>query len=125
MSTAGLHLQSDAPFTLGALGYWVVPSNVDWGDVVLSRVSTNFDRSAFPEDPNISFPAERLREMADADEIGGVSNWHYSFLFDRCARAQLAPSPTSSNGLAWRARRSASYANRAKPLARLGPSGSR
>lgn len=125
VSTAGLHLRSDAPFELGALNYRAVPSNADWGDVVLSHVSTNFDRSASQQDPNISFPAERLREIADVGKIGGVSNWHYSFLLDRCARAQLAPSSTSLNGLAWRARRSASYANRAKPLARLGPSGSR
>jgi D-proline reductase (dithiol) PrdB len=80
VSTAGLHLRSDSPFILGALDYRVVPSDADWGDVVLSHVSTNFDRSAFQQDPNISFPADRLREMADAGEIGGVSNWHYSFM---------------------------------------------
>ncbi|MGK0274275.1 MAG: D-proline reductase (dithiol) PrdB [Ilumatobacter sp.] len=80
VSTAGLHLRSDAPFTLGALDYRVVPSDADWGDVAMSHVSTNFDRSAFQQDPNISFPAERLREMADAGEIGGVSKWHYSFM---------------------------------------------
>ena len=33
VSTAGLHLRSDAPFTLGALDYRVVPSNADWADV--------------------------------------------------------------------------------------------
>ena len=70
----------NAPFTLGALDYRVMPSDADWGDVVLSHVSTNFDRSAFQQDPNISFPAERLREMADVGEIGGVSKWHYSFM---------------------------------------------
>lgn len=80
VSTAGLHLRSDAPFTLGALDYRVMPSDADWGDVVLSHVSTNFDRSALQQDPNISFPAERLREMADVGEIGGVSKWHYSFM---------------------------------------------
>ncbi len=46
-STAGLHLRTDAPFTLGALDDRVVPSDADWGDVVLSQVSTHFDRSAF------------------------------------------------------------------------------
>lgn len=80
VSTAGLHLRSDAPFTLGALDYRVVPGDTEWGDVVLSHVSTNFDRSAFQQDPNISFPMDRLQEMAAAGEIGGVSPRHYSFM---------------------------------------------
>lgn len=80
VSTAGLHLRSDAPFTLGALDYRVVPRDTEWGDVILSHVSTNFDRSAFQEDPNISFPTDRLREMAASGEIGGVSPRHYSFM---------------------------------------------
>lgn len=80
VSTAGLHLRSDAPFTLGALDYRVIPSDVSWGDVVLSHVSTNFDRSAFQHDPNISFPLDRLHEMAETGEIGGVSPRHYSFM---------------------------------------------
>jgi len=71
---------SDAPFTLGALDYRVVPGDTDWGDVVLSHVSTNFDRSAFQQDPNNSFPMERLQEMTAAGEIGGVSPQHYSFM---------------------------------------------
>ena len=88
VSTAGLHVRSDAPmlrcsdapFTLGALDYRVVPGDTDWGDVVLSHVSTNFDRSAFQQDPNNSFPMERLQEMTAAGEIGGVSPQHYSFM---------------------------------------------
>ncbi len=80
VSTAGLHLRSDAPFTVGALDYRVIPADADWGDIVLSHISTNFDRSAFQTDPNISFPLERLHEMAEADEIGGVSPRHYSFM---------------------------------------------
>ncbi len=80
VSTAGLHLRSDAPFALGALDYRIVPGDADWADVVSSHVSTNFDRSAFQQDPNISFPLDRLREMAATGEIAGVSNWHYSFM---------------------------------------------
>ena len=48
--------------------------------MVLSHISSNFDRSAFEQDPNISFPLDRLREMAADGEIGAVSNWHYSFM---------------------------------------------
>ena len=80
ISTAGLHRRSDEPFKVGAVDYRLIPADVDFGDLVVSHVSTNFDRSAYQQDPNIWFPLERLREMADDGEIGGVSNWHYSFM---------------------------------------------
>jgi D-proline reductase (dithiol) PrdB len=80
VSTAGLHRRADAPFALGAVDYRLLPGDVDFADVVASHVSTNFDRSAYQEDPNVWFPLERLREMAADGEIAGVSNWHYSFM---------------------------------------------
>ncbi len=80
ISTAGLHRRSDPPFKVGAIDYRLLPGDVDFADVVLSHVSANFDRSAFQQDPNISFPLDRLREMAADGEIGAVSNWHYSFM---------------------------------------------
>ena len=80
VSTAGLHRRSDTPFIVGAVDYRLLPGDVDFADVVVSHISTNFDRSAFQQDPNIWFPLDRLREMAADDEIGGVSQWHYSFM---------------------------------------------
>lgn len=80
VSTAGMHRRSDERFTLGAIDYRIIPGDVDFSDVVLSHISANFDRSAFQQDPNIMLPVDRLREMADRGEIGGVSNWHYSFM---------------------------------------------
>lgn len=80
VSTAGLHRRADAPFALGAVDYRLLPGDVDFADVVASHVSTNFDRSAYQQDPNVWFPLERLRELAAAGEIAGVSNWHYSFM---------------------------------------------
>ena len=80
VSTAGLHRRSDAPFNVGAVDYRLIPGDVDFADVVVSHVSTNFDRSAFQQDSNIWFPLERLREMAADGEINGVSKWHYSFM---------------------------------------------
>ncbi|MFT7600378.1 MAG: D-proline reductase (dithiol) PrdB [Acidimicrobiales bacterium] len=80
VSTAGMHRRSDPPFHAGASDYRILPGNVDFADVVLSHVSANFDRSAFQQDPNIMLPVDRLNEMAAAGEIGGVSQWHYSFM---------------------------------------------
>lgn len=80
ISTAGMHRRDDERFTPGAVDYRIIPGDVDFDDVVLSHISANFDRSAFQQDPNIMLPVDRLREMAEAGEIGGVSNWHYSFM---------------------------------------------
>ena len=80
VSTAGLHRRSDTPFVVGGVDYRLMPRDVDFADVVASHVSTNFDRSAFQQDPNIWFPINRLQEMAQEGEIGGVSKWHYSFM---------------------------------------------
>ena len=80
VSTAGLHRRDDAPFNAGAVDYRLLPGDVDFADVVVSHISTNFDRSAFQQDPNIWFPLDRLREMVADGEIGGVARWHYSFM---------------------------------------------
>lgn len=80
ISTAGMHRRGDTPFRPGAIDYRLIPGDVDFGDVVLSHISANFDRSAFQQDPNISFPLDRLREMVADGEIGAVSQWHYSFM---------------------------------------------
>ena len=91
VSTAGLHRRSDAPFQAGAVDYRIIPGDVDFGDCVLSHISSNFDRSAFQQDPNISFPLDRLREMVATGEIGGLSQWHYSFMGAQPNHGALQP----------------------------------
>ncbi len=91
VSTAGLHRRSDQPFVPGAIDYRLLPGDVDFADVVVSHISTNFDRSAFQQDPNIWFPLDRLREMASSGEIDAVANWHYSFMGAQPNHEALAP----------------------------------
>ena len=91
VSTAGLHRRSDPPFRAGAVDYRILPSDVDFGDCVLSHISTNFDRSAFQQDPNISFPLQRLHEMQAGGEIKAVAQWHYSFMGAQPNHDALAP----------------------------------
>ena len=67
-------------FTLGAVDYRIVPGDAGFDEMVVSHISTNFDRSAFQKDPNIAFPLDRLREMAQCGEIDSVAQWHYSFM---------------------------------------------
>lgn len=82
VSTAGLHRRGDPPFTggAGATEYRVIPGDTPGGELVMSHISVNFDRSGFRRDLNLVFPIDRLREMAADGEIGSVADFHYSFM---------------------------------------------
>lgn len=87
ISTAGLQERGDQPFTLGSdletLGegdYRVIGGDTPAKDIVMSHVSTNFDRSGFQQDINVAFPIDRLRELAAEGAIGSVADFHYSFM---------------------------------------------
>ena len=80
ISTAGLHRTGDPLFGGGAGDYRIIPGDIDYAELAMSHVSTNFDRSGFQQDVNVVFPLEHLRDLADQGEIGSVGNWHYSFM---------------------------------------------
>jgi D-proline reductase (dithiol) PrdB len=80
VSTAGLHRRDDRPFNMGSDDYRVIPGDAKANDLVISHVSTNFDRTGYLQDMNVMFPLDRLHEMADAGEIGSVAANHYSFM---------------------------------------------
>ncbi len=80
ISTAGLQKRGDRPFAMGSDDYRVVPGDTDSGDIGMSHVSTNFDRTGFQQDINVAFPIDRLRELADDGVIGSVADFHYSFM---------------------------------------------
>ena len=80
ISTAGLQKRGDKAFSIGADDYRVIPGDTDSGDIVMSHVSTNFDRTGFQQDINVAFPIDRLRELADEGVIGSIAKFHYSFM---------------------------------------------
>lgn len=87
VSTAGLHRHDDRPFLItptkygGVLGdYRIIPGDAQASDLVMSHVSTNFDRTGFQQDWNVMFPLDRLRELAAQGSIGSVADYHYSFM---------------------------------------------
>jgi D-proline reductase (dithiol) PrdB len=51
---------------LGDASYRLIPGDLDMNQVVMSHISTNFDRSGFQQDANVVLPIERLRELAAA-----------------------------------------------------------
>jgi D-proline reductase (dithiol) PrdB len=80
ISTAGLHLRSDRPFDLGASDYRLIPKDTPSKDLVMSHISTNFDRTGFQMDVNLVFPLDRLCELEKEGFIGSVAEYHYSFM---------------------------------------------
>ena len=80
ITTAGLHRRDDKHFTPGVGEYRIVPSDTDMDDLIMTHVSTNFDRTGFFQDVTLVFPIERLKELAANGEIGSVADYHYTFM---------------------------------------------
>ena len=80
VTTAGLHVRGDRPFTPGDQTYRVIPSGTRTADIVQSHTSIGFDRAAIMRDLNISFPIDRLRELVTRGELGGLAPFCYSFM---------------------------------------------
>lgn len=70
ISTAGLHRRGDRPFEGMAGDYRIIPGDIAAGDLVMTHLSTNFDRTGFQQDWNLVFPIDRLKELADEGMIG-------------------------------------------------------
>ena len=81
VSTAGLHQRDDRPFTFEpGDSYRVIAGDIQANDLIMSHISTNFDRSGFQQDWNLVFPLDRLQELRDEGHIGSVAQFHYSFM---------------------------------------------
>jgi D-proline reductase (dithiol) PrdB len=80
VTTAGLHGRQDRPFSRDPDDFYrVIPGDVQANDLVMSHMSTSFDRTAFQRDWNAVFPLDRLREMAAEGVIGSLAGFHYSY----------------------------------------------
>ena len=80
ITTAGLQRRGDDAFMEGSADFRILPGDVDAGDLVMSHISVNFDRSAFQQDLNVVFPIDRLKELAEQGLIGSVADYHYAFM---------------------------------------------
>src|SRR3546814_12571838 len=58
VTTAGLSRQGDRSFTLDSADYRVIPSGTDLRELVMTHVSTNFDRIGFQQDVNVVLPLD-------------------------------------------------------------------
>ena len=80
VSTAGLQRRGDQPFAAEASDYRIIPGDCTGGDIVMSHVSVEFDRTGFQQDLNVVFPIDRLHELARDGKIGSVADFHYSVM---------------------------------------------
>jgi D-proline reductase (dithiol) PrdB len=80
LSSAALVKRGDSPFPFGSGECRFISSDTPTGDLLISHVSINFDRSGWQRDVNVVFPIDRLKEMEAAGEIGGVAPTHYTVM---------------------------------------------
>ena len=80
VSTAGLHRRGDRPFGVGETGYRLIPKSIQANELVMSHISTNFDRTGYQLDLNTVFPLDRFNELTALGAIGSVAEYHYSFM---------------------------------------------
>ncbi len=79
VSTAGLIHRGDRPFGFGSADYRIIDRE-DSADLLMTHISTNFDRTGFVQDHEVVLPLQRLAEAAESGQIGGVARYHFSFM---------------------------------------------
>jgi D-proline reductase (dithiol) PrdB len=80
ITTAGLHLKGETAFAADSGEYRIIPDDADMDDLVMSHISTNFDRTGFYRDLDVVFPISRLRELRDEGVIGSIARRHFAFM---------------------------------------------
>lgn len=98
ISTAGLMHRSDPHFGFNSADYRIIDRERN-EDVVMSHISTNFDRTGFARDLNLVFPLDRLDDMASDGQIDTVARYHYSFMGATAPQAMEATARTLATTL--------------------------
>src|ERR1051325_4385743 len=80
VSSAGLLVRGGVPFRGRDPASHTIPPGTAPGDLLISHVSINFDRTGFQEDWNTVFPIDRINELAAEGVIASVADTHYSFM---------------------------------------------
>ena len=84
VSSAGLVLPGHEPFDTrmreGDPSFREIPADVDVSILVDTHRSETFDHADMRDDPNLVFPIDRMRELAERGRIGSVNRRHLSFI---------------------------------------------
>lgn len=84
VTTAGLSLPDQAPFDVtikrGDSSFRELPADISPQLLEMNQRSWAFDQRGILRDRNLALPLDRLKEMQQRGEIGGVAPRHYSFM---------------------------------------------
>src|ERR1043166_6794596 len=83
VSSAGVVLPGQEPFSKtprGDTNFREIPADADLKALRDTHRSGSFDHRGMNQDPNLVFPLDRLRELAEARRIGSVNRRHLSFM---------------------------------------------
>ena len=80
LGSAALFPRGETPFLPCSTEFRVLPSSLDPGEILMSHVSINFDRTGWQRDINVVFPIDRLHELASDGLIGSVAAEHFSVM---------------------------------------------
>lgn len=82
ITTAGVHLKSDPPYDMhhaaGDPSFRKIPGDAKVDDLMITH--NYYDHADADRDLNVVFPLERLRDLAQAGDIGSVSPRNFSFM---------------------------------------------
>jgi len=90
VSSAAVHRRSDAPMLPGTAEVRALPAGLPAGEILMSHVSINYDRSGWQRDINTVYPLDRLRELAAEGAIGALADTHYSVMGSTDPRSMAA-----------------------------------
>ena len=84
VSSAGLVQPGQEPFDDSIRGgdysFRVIPADADVATLMDTHRSDLYDHSGLRQDPNLVFPLDRLREIANSGRIGSLNRRHLSFM---------------------------------------------
>ena len=93
ISSAGFVLPGQEPFDKNRRGgdpsFRAIPWDADVRQLHETHRSDAFDRDGLAEDPNVAFPIDRTRELAERGRVGSVNRRHLSFMGSITAPGRL------------------------------------
>ena len=94
VTSAAFSLPGQPPFDETVKGgdssFREIPAGVDISTLVENHRSEVFDHEGLRRDPNLAFPVDRLRELAERGRIASVAPRHLSFMGSITAPGRLA-----------------------------------
>ena len=97
VSTAAFVRPGQKPFDEsirgGDFSFREIPGDADVRQLIESHRSESFDHTGIHQDPNLAFPLDRARELAERGRIGSLNRRHLSFMGSITAPGRLMQQP--------------------------------